>query len=138
MYTLAVQRDFVAQHYLIGGDWGAENFWHSHHYRLELQLEADELDQHGYCVDIVHVERNLDAVVVHFRDKTLNDLPEFAGLNPSIEHFSRIVCQMLAQQISAANLRALTVRIWENQIAWTSYRMELKRKRKQQFVAVDA
>ena len=41
MYTLAVQRDFVAQHYLIGGDWGAENFWHSHHYRLEVQLEAD-------------------------------------------------------------------------------------------------
>ncbi|MEZ4656751.1 MAG: 6-carboxytetrahydropterin synthase [Caldilineaceae bacterium] len=40
MYTLAVQRDFVAQHFLIGGDWGPENQWHSHHYRLEVQLQG--------------------------------------------------------------------------------------------------
>jgi hypothetical protein len=48
VYTIAVQRDFIAQHYLIGGDWGAENELHSHHYRLELQLEGAALDEHGY------------------------------------------------------------------------------------------
>jgi 6-pyruvoyltetrahydropterin/6-carboxytetrahydropterin synthase len=32
MYTVAVRRDFIAQHYLIGGDWGAENELHAHHY----------------------------------------------------------------------------------------------------------
>lgn len=122
MYTLAVQRDFVAQHYLIGGDWGAENFWHSHHYRLEVQLEADSLDKHGYCADIVDVERNLEAIVSYYKDKTLNDLPEFAGLNPSIEHFCRIVCLKLSEALNAENLRTVTVRIWENQIAWASYR----------------
>jgi 6-pyruvoyltetrahydropterin/6-carboxytetrahydropterin synthase len=31
MYTVTITRDFVAQHFLIGGDWGAENQWHSHH-----------------------------------------------------------------------------------------------------------
>ena len=122
MYKLAVQRDFVAQHYLIGGDWGAENFWHSHHYRLEVQLEADSLDKHGYCADIVDVERNLEAIVSYYKDKTLNDLPEFAGLNPSIEHFCRIVCLKLSDALNAENLRTVTVRIWENQIAWASYR----------------
>lgn len=126
MYTLAVQRDFVAQHFLIGGDWGAENFWHSHHYRLEVQLETDTLDQHGYCVDIVAVEKNLEAIVAYYKDKTLNDLPEFAGLNPSIEHFCRIVCETLAQKLQASNLQAITVKIWENQIAWASYRREGK------------
>ena len=25
MYTIAIKSDFVAQHYLIGGDWGEEN-----------------------------------------------------------------------------------------------------------------
>ena len=40
MYTLAVRRDFIARHFLIGGDWGAENFPNSHHYVLELQLEG--------------------------------------------------------------------------------------------------
>ncbi len=126
MYTLAVQRDFVAQHYLVGGDWGAENNWHSHHYVLELQLEGDSLDVHGYLVDIVNVEHALTALVAAYRDKTLNDLPQFAGLNPSIEHFTRIAAEELAAQIQAPNLTALTVRIWENQIAWASYRMSLR------------
>jgi 6-pyruvoyltetrahydropterin/6-carboxytetrahydropterin synthase len=122
MYTVAVKRDFVAQHYLIGGDWGAENELHSHHYIVEIRLQGAALDQHGYLVDIVEIEQQLDALVAYYRDKTLNDLPEFAGLNPSIEHFARILCQTLANCIPAPNLDALTVRIWENDIAWASYR----------------
>ena len=125
MYTLAVQRDFVAQHFLIGGDWGAENEWHSHHYRLELQLSGEALDRHGYLVDIVDVENALHALVDRYRDKTLNDLPPFAGLNPSIEHFTRICCHELAEAIDTSRLRWLAVRIWENEIAWASYTLAL-------------
>ena len=125
MYTVAVKRDFIAQHYLTGGDWGPENDWHSHHYRVEVQLEGETLDQHGYLVDIVDIEHHLDALVAHYQDKTLNELPEFDGLNPSIEHFSRILCRALAEQIQAVNLSAVTVKIWENDIAWASYRQEL-------------
>ena len=121
MYTLAVKRAFVAQHFLIGGDWGAENFWHSHHYQLELQLEGAELDQHGYLVDIVDVEHRLNEIVAYYRDKTLNDLPEFAGLNPSIEHFTRIVCLTLAERLHIPSIQRMTVRIWENDIAWAAY-----------------
>lgn len=126
MYKVAVKRDFVGQHFLIGGDWGAENHWHSHHYYVEVQLEGATLDKHGYLVDIVDIESNLEALVAHYKDKTLNDLPEFAGLNPSIEHFSRIFCEKLAERINAPNLSALTVQIWENEIAWASYRLTLK------------
>lgn len=124
MYTLGVQRDFVAQHYLIGGDWGAENQLHSHHYRVELRLEGDKLDEHGYLVDIVDVEHHLNALVSHYRDKTLNDLPEFEGLNPSIEHFSRILCGAIWATVKRKSLTSVTVVIWENDIAWTSYRMD--------------
>jgi 6-pyruvoyltetrahydropterin/6-carboxytetrahydropterin synthase len=90
MYTLAVQRDFIASHYLIGGDWGPENQLHSHHYRVEVILESPELDRHGYIVDIVDLETNLENLVDYFKDQTLNELVEFKGLNPSIEHFCRI------------------------------------------------
>jgi 6-pyruvoyltetrahydropterin/6-carboxytetrahydropterin synthase len=122
MYTVAVKRDFVAQHFLIGGDWGAENFKHSHHYMVEVQLEGATLDQHGYLVDIVDIETQLNGLVAYYKDKTLNDLPEFAGLNPSIEHFSRILCLTLSQRIQAQTLQAVTVKLWENEIAWASYR----------------
>lgn len=124
MYKVAVKRDFVAQHFLIGGDWGPENVLHSHHYAVELQLEGAELDRHGYLVDIVDIEAQLDAVVASYRDHTLNALPDFAGLNPSIEHFSRILAETLSARIRADNIRAVTVILWENEIAWASFRLE--------------
>ncbi|HEX6385018.1 MAG TPA: 6-carboxytetrahydropterin synthase [Anaerolineae bacterium] len=126
MYTIAVKRDFVAQHFLVGGDWGAENEWHSHHYVVEVQLEGMSLDQHGYLVDIVDIENRLETLVASYRDQTLNELPEFAGLNPSIEHFARIFCQGLAERIQTPNLSSITVKIWENEIAWASYRLVLR------------
>jgi 6-pyruvoyltetrahydropterin/6-carboxytetrahydropterin synthase len=123
MYTVAVKRDFVAQHYLIGGDWGPENQLHSHHYAVELQLFGDELDQHGYLVDIVAIEAHLESLVARYRDHCLNDLPEFTGLNPSIEHFARILAQALSDAIEAPNIHALTLVVWENNIAWASYQL---------------
>ena len=125
MYTLAVRRDFIAHHYLIGGDWGAENFPNSHHYLLELQLEGSTLDQHGYLCDIVDVEKQLDTVVPYYKEKMLNDLPEFKGLNPSIEHFARILCTTLNENIKAPSINFVRVVLWENNIAWVSF--EIKR-----------
>jgi len=124
MYTLGVQRSFTAFHYLIGGDWGAENQRHSHDYVLEVRIEASTLDEHGYCVDIVQVESLLDAFVAQHAGATLNDLSTFAGLNPSIEHFARIAAQTFAESLRAPNLTALIVRIWENDIAWAEYRLK--------------
>ena len=125
MYAMSVRTDFIAQHFLIGGDWGAENERNSHHYVLELQLEGSELDEHGYLVDIVQVEQELARVRRDYADHLLNDLPEFAGLNPSIEHFARIVCQRLGERLAAPNLSAVAVRLWENEVASASYRQPL-------------
>ena len=125
MYTVAVQRDFIAQHFLIGGDWGAENNLHSHHYQLELQLHGENLDHHGYMVDIVKIVDALETLIAQYQDKTLNALPEFKGLNPSIEHFSRILCHQLAGKILAENISSVTIKLWENDIAWASYQMEI-------------
>ncbi len=124
MYRVAVSREFTAQHYLIGGDWGPENDWHSHHYRVEVCLEGAELDQHNYLVDIVEIESALEALVDHYRDKTLNDLPEFSGQNPSVELFSRIFAESFSSRINAPSISAITATLWENQIAWASYRLE--------------
>lgn len=124
MYTLGVKRDFIARHFLIGGDWGPENFPNSHHYVLELQLSGSELDEHGYLVDIVDVDKNLDEIVQYYQEQMLNEKPEFAGLNPSIEHFARILATSLSERIQAKNIRALKVVLWENDSAWAAYELE--------------
>lgn len=121
MYTLAVRRDFIARHFLIGGDWGPENDPNSHHYVLELQLSGAELDQHGYLCDIVEVEHHLDELVAYYKDQMLNEKPEFDGLNPSIEHFARILAVNLSERIVAPNVSSLKVVLWENESAWAAY-----------------
>ncbi|UCD82351.1 MAG: 6-carboxytetrahydropterin synthase [Desulfobacterales bacterium] len=122
MYTVAVKRDFIARHYLIGGDWGDENEPHAHHYVIEVRLEGLNLDSHGYLTDICDIESALDARVTYFRDKMLNELPEFVDLNPSIEHFARILCQAMAANIQTDHLKAMAVKLWESESAWTQFR----------------
>lgn len=124
MYTLAVRRDFIARHFLIGGDWGAENDPNSHHYVLELQLSGAELDQHGYLCDIVEVEKHLDAVVAYYKEQMLNEKPEFEGLNPSIEHFARILTVALNERLRLPTISSLKVVLWENELAWASYSLD--------------
>lgn len=122
MYTVAVTRNFIANHFLIGGDWGNENFPHAHPYVAEVSIESNQLDKHGYLVDIVEIEAALDNIVAYFRDSLLNDKPEFAGLNPSIEHFSRIINEKLIALIHPPGTGALTVKLWENASCWAAYR----------------
>ena len=121
MYTLEVRRRFVAQHYLVGGDFGLENERHSHCYELHLEMNGSHLDEFGYLVDIVDVERVLDQVVDRFRDQTLNETPEFRDLNPSIEHFSRIIWENLQRELPIERLQRLIVRLWENESAGAGY-----------------
>jgi len=122
VYSVAVSREFIANHFLIGGDWGSENLPHAHHYVAEVEVEGGQLDQHGYLVDIVAIEAALDAVVANYRDALLNDRPEFAGLNPSIEHFSRIICEHILEVIQPPGSGSLRVKLWENATCWAAYR----------------
>ena len=122
MYTVAVTRDFIASHKLIGGDWGAENFPHAHHYVAEVSIESAQLDKHGYLVDITEIEAALAKTVDYFRDSMLNDKPEFAGLNPSIEHFSRIISEKILPLIHPPGTGSLTVKLWENTACWSAFK----------------
>lgn len=123
-FSVAVKRDFVARHFLFGGDWGSENQLHSHHYQVEVCLEGSELDRHGYLVDIVDIENCLNGLVDHYRDRDLNELPEFTGFNPSIERLSSFFLDAFWKHLSSSNVEAITIKLWENDIAWASCRRE--------------
>ena len=125
MYTVAVQRELIAQHFLIGGDFGPENQPHSHHYRVEVRLAGQSLDPHGFLVDIDEVAALLAGLIETYRDKTLNHLPEFQGRNPSLEHLCRILCRSLAGGLHHRNLSTVTVAIWESDVAWAACTEEM-------------
>jgi 6-pyruvoyltetrahydropterin/6-carboxytetrahydropterin synthase len=122
MYTVSVRKDFIARHALTGGDWGAENDLHSHHYVVEVRLEGLGLDQHGYLVDIDDVNAVVQEIIETYREKKLNDLKGFENRNPSLERFARIIQESVAEGFKDLPLRAIAVRLWENDLAWAEYR----------------
>ena len=121
MYSIAIERQFKAQHYLIGGDWGAENQIHAHQYKVEVRVKGETLDGHGYLLDIVDLEQALEKIIARYQNRVLNDLYEFAELNPSIEHLSHILFQNLRGFINTPNIRSMRVKVWESTIAWSAY-----------------
>lgn len=122
IFTVGLLRDFVAQHRLIGGDWGRENDRHSHAYKLEALFEGDTLDRHGYLIDISKVEPRLDNLVARYRDQMLNELPEFEGENPGLERFASILAERLAKDLPPGNVKVLTIKLWESDDAFATCR----------------
>jgi 6-pyruvoyltetrahydropterin/6-carboxytetrahydropterin synthase len=125
MYRIAVRRDFMAYHFLIGRDWGKESERHSHQYAVELCLEGPELNGQGFLVDIDIIKKRLDRLLSQIEGRTLNDLPEIAGSNPSIERLAAYICDGIEIDDDDAGLASMTVKIWEDEEAWASCRRDL-------------
>ena len=121
MYTVTVVRPLIAQHFLTVPNPGPEGDLHSHHFRVEVELAGEELNEYDYLVDIDEVDAALDAVERRYADETLNDLPEFDGYNPSVERFARVVHERVSDYISADNVDRLTVTMWEDDVANAAY-----------------
>lgn len=122
MHSLMLRTQFIAQHFLIGKDFGQENSRHSHHYGFEIEIERPDLDEFNYIIDIIELKQRLDDLIAYFNDKTLNDLPEFVDQNPSLELFSKILWHKCHRNFKFADDCCITVRLWEDDIAQASYR----------------
>ena len=127
MYALGVLKDFTASHFLIGGDWGEETLPTLTTYRVEIQVSGVALDEHEYLADIVKLQRLLEEQIGRYRDRMLNELSEFDGLNPSVELLAKNLCKGCAGGLrDCGNLNAVRVKVWENEIAWASYAEKIR------------
>jgi len=125
MYRVGVTAEATASHFLIGGDFGPENDLHAHLYRFAVTLSGKALDRHGFLVDIDQLREVLAAHIARFEGAVLNDLPELAGLNPSVEWVARFSAEAIASGIDTRRLVSLTVQVWEAEDAWASFRLDL-------------
>ncbi|WP_135666146.1 6-pyruvoyl trahydropterin synthase family protein [Halorhabdus rudnickae] len=124
-YELTVTREFIAQHFLTVPDPGPEGVPHSHHFTVEIRFAGPELGEYGYLVDIDDVEAILEDLEERYRDTLLNDLDEFDGLNPSIEHFARLFGDRVADALTDPNPEHLRIRMWEDDVSWASHSRRL-------------
>lgn len=88
---------------------------HGHNYRIEVSVEAtSKIDGHA-SLDYGAIERIVDAeIMARFDHKHLNvDCPEFATLNPSVEHIAMVCHGLLAPRFAEAGGRLRWVEVWE-------------------------
>jgi 6-pyruvoyltetrahydropterin/6-carboxytetrahydropterin synthase len=121
VYSTTVRTDFVAQHYLTVPDPGPEGEPHSHQFEVELTFRGPELNEYQYLVDIDDANAALSTLADRYRDRLLNDLPEFAGDNPSVERFARVIFDRVTDIVTDETVTELTVRVWEDSQAAATY-----------------
>ena len=98
MYRMDVQDRFSAAHALREYR-GPCCQLHGHNYTVEVRLAGTELDALGMLVDYHEVKEALAKALAPFDHGYLNDLPEFAEINPTSENIARLLYTRMKEQL---------------------------------------
>ncbi len=118
-FVLRICERFEAAHHLRSYR-GAPEPVHGHSWRVELLLEAEQLDEEGMAFDFVEAKAALGDLAAGFHHCDINTVPPFDRLSPTTEHLARWFHQQLATRLPAAGVAAVTV--WEGPDCSATYR----------------
>ena len=93
MYTLRVETDFAAAHFLSHYRGKCENL-HGHNYKVRLWLKGTELDEGGMLADFSLLRKALKEAVEPLDHCNLNDIEVFQN-DPSAERIARFVFEKM-------------------------------------------
>ena len=95
MYTVLVEADFAAAHFLTHYHGKCERL-HGHNYRVRLWARGETLDDGGMLVDFGSLKGVLREVVGKLDHQNLNDFKEFDG-DPSAERIAKYLFDRVLQ-----------------------------------------
>lgn len=98
MYRMTVEGQFSAAH-AIREYPGPCCHLHGHNYRIVVHLSGTELDRLGMLIDYTDVKSALASVLEPYDHAYLNDLPQFATVNPTSEQIARLLYAQLKEKL---------------------------------------
>ncbi len=113
MYQLHVETDFAAAHNLRGYEGRCENL-HGHNYRVEVEIEGEELDDTGLLADFKELKRICEEVLAPLDHAYLNDIGPFNRVNPTTENIAAHICREV-QAAMPETLEVISVTCWESE-----------------------
>jgi 6-pyruvoyltetrahydropterin/6-carboxytetrahydropterin synthase len=120
MYQVGTSVEVRALHVMPGME-GPEGELHAHDYRIEVVVERDELDGRGMVCDLDLLEAALDDVADAVRDVDLEKIRPDGAEAVTVEVFARWAHGAMADAVARAGGERLTVRVWENPVAFGGY-----------------
>jgi 6-pyruvoyltetrahydropterin/6-carboxytetrahydropterin synthase len=122
-YTLKVVTDFAAAHQLRGYP-GECSRLHGHNWKLEVEVQATELDDIGMGMDFKAIKLAARRAVEGLDHRHLNELEPFAAVNPTAEHIAAYVFREISGRLNGARTRVTAVTLWETERACVRYTEE--------------
>ncbi len=120
MYALKVITRFAAAHRLTMVGAKCENL-HGHNWKIEVVLTGDRLNDAGVLMDFGEIKSLLRGIIGRLDHQFLNELPIFAGRQPSSERIAAFVADQLQQALDAPSVRVSRVSAWESDDACATY-----------------
>lgn len=120
MYELKVITRFAAAHRLTMVGAKCENM-HGHNWKIEVVLKGDRLNSAGVLMDFGDVKALLRDIIARLDHQFLNELPMFAGGQPSSERIAAFVADQLQQALDVPTVRVSRVSAWESEDACATW-----------------
>ena len=120
MYEVTIIKSLSAAHLLaqIGGK--CEEL-HGHNFKVEVTLAAPNLNESGLLIDFRIVKKWLNEILDQMDHKHLNELPYFAGINPSAENIAKYIYDQMKLKIKEPQVRIALIKVWESENAVVTY-----------------
>ena len=112
-YTVSVEQDFDAAHYLRGYRGKCEAM-HGHRFRVAVTVRASALDEIGLAYDFTELKQHLRDILARFDHTCLNDVPPFDEINPSSENIAATIYQELKARLESAPVQLTAIEVWES------------------------
>lgn len=119
-YTMKIVTDFAAAHWLRNYD-GPCNRLHGHNWKVEVQVNAQDLDNVGMGLDFADIKTATKDVIGSLDHRNLNDIPPFDQQNPTAENIAAFLYRQLSQRLNTARVKVAAVTLWETERACVTY-----------------
>jgi 6-pyruvoyltetrahydropterin/6-carboxytetrahydropterin synthase len=119
VFEVGTARSVRAFHIMPGMP-GPEGTLHSHDYRIDVVVRRAELAD-GMVCDLDVLEAELDKIVDTVADEDLEKIRPDHAEAVTVEVFAQWVHGALAEPVRAAGGEHLTIRVWENDVAYGGY-----------------
>ena len=125
-FEIGITDEFEAAHSL-KGDFGPATRVHGHTYKVEVRVEAPDIDATGTFMHLGGLRSSLRAVLEPLHYRNLNEIAEFAGANTTAETLARHILIKLSLELRNAGADAARVTVWESPSSFASYRESFER-----------
>ena len=120
MYWLSAECVICASH-VLPATGSSKPALHGHNWRIQVAIEADELDERGLVIDLERLAAILTDVLDGLDHVHLNDLPVFRKRPVSAENVARHIADTIAAIVDDGRRRLAEVRVWMTEEQSASY-----------------